>query len=104
MGRRRRPARCRGTDCGAPIVFFRSPYTGNTRAFDPTPVDGHDPGPGLAFPVMGQAAYKVPVLVELLQVQRQCSDAEAAEEVRDMPWHRIHQCTTPPTTEGETHP
>lgn len=97
----RNAKRCRRRDCNAEIVFFRSPFTGNLRAFVAAPRDGHDPGG--AFPVWGRTAYKFPVLVELIQVQRECSDVEAASEVRDMPWHSIHDCAgTPPAS--TTHP
>lgn len=91
-----RLARCR--TCKDPVAFFRSPYTGNVRTFDPNPVDGRDPLAVKAFPVLGRAAYKFSALVELIQVQRECSDAEAEDEVRDMPWHFLHDCTT-----GDTH-
>ena len=33
-------------------------------------------------------------VAELLQVQRQCSDTAAAAEVRDVPWHLLHECPT----------
>ena len=103
MGKRG-PAKCRG--CHAPVVFFRSPFTPNLRTFDPTPVTGVHPLAGVkAFPVQGRAAYKPPHLAELLQVQRSCSDTDAAAEVQDMTWHLLHECTTAeldPTTEEET--
>lgn len=91
MGRRG-PARCNG--CGAHVVFFRSPFTGKTRTFEATPVEPSHPLAGVkAFPVLGgTAAYRPAHLAEMLQVQRMCSDAEAADEVRDMPWHLIHEC------------
>lgn len=95
-----RVARCR--TCHDPVVFFRSPFTGNVRTFDPKPVDGHHDLAVKAFPVLGRAAYKFAPLVELIQIQRECSDTEAEAEVRDMPWHFIHDCTTPP--EKETQP
>ena len=104
----RRVARCRRDGCDAEIAFFRSPFTGNVRAFDARPVDGRDPRTTTAFPVMGRQAYKFPDLVELVQVQRQCTDVEAEAEVRDMPWHTLHDCATDSdttTTEEEnTHP
>lgn len=91
MGRRG-PVRCNG--CGAHVVFFGSPFTGKRRTFDPTSVDDTHPLAGVkAFPVLGGTrAYKQADLVELLQVQRRCSDVEAADEVRDMPWHVVHEC------------
>ncbi|SDC45232.1 hypothetical protein [Nocardioides lianchengensis] len=98
----RGPAKCR--TCRRPVVFLRSPFTGNVRTFDPTPVDGHHPLAVNAFPVMGRTAYKVVDLVELIQVQRQCSDVEADAEVRDMPWHVPHECTTPSTTDTKENP
>lgn len=97
MGRGRRgPARCRESNCKAPVVFFRSPYTGRPRTFDPSPVDADHPLAGVrAFPVLGgSAAYKPAELVGVLQVQRECSTAEAEAEIRDMPWHLIHECPT----------
>lgn len=107
----RRPTLCKRDECGAEIAFFRSPFTGNVRAFAARPLDGRDPGAG-AYPVLGRTAYLFPVLVELIQVQRECSDVEAEAEVRDMPWHALHDCSTSsprstdhPTTEKETtHP
>ncbi len=94
------PARCHG--CKVPVVFFRSPFTGNLRTFDPKPVDGHHALAVKAFPVMGRTAYKFSPLVELIQIQRECSEPEAEDEVRDMPWHFIHDCTTDATTGGTT--
>lgn len=70
------------------------------RTFDPKPVDGRHPSAVTAFPVMGRTAYKRTDLVDVIQLQRECSDVEAADEVRDMPWHFIHDCTTTSTTEG----
>lgn len=99
MSRRRGPARCR--DCGTPVVFLRSPFTGSMRPFNPTPVDGRDPLAVTAYPVLGRAAFKYADLVEHIQIQRGCSDTEAADEVRDMPWRFIHDCTTT-TSEEET--
>ena len=89
----RRATHCNRDGCGAEIAFFRSPFTGNLRAFNARPVDGRNPGPG-AYPVMGRSAYKFPVLVELIQVQRECTDVEAETEVRDMPWHTLHDCSS----------
>jgi hypothetical protein len=82
-------------------VFYRSPFTGNVRTFDPTPVEPSHPLAGVkAFPVLGgTAAYRPGDLVELLQVQREATETEAADEVRDMPWHLFHEC--PPTTVQE---
>lgn len=91
MGRRG-PARCNA--CSAPVVFFRSPFTGKTRTFEAKPVEPSHPLAGVkAFPVLGgSAAYRPAHLAEVLQVQRMCSDAEAAAEVQDMPWHLLHEC------------
>lgn len=93
MGRRG-PARC--NTCSAAVVFFRSPFTGKPRTFEAKPVEPSHPLAGVkAFPILGgTAAYKPADLVEHLQVQRQCSDLEAAAEVQDMPWHLIHECPT----------
>lgn len=75
-------------------MFLGSPFTGKRRTFDPTPVTDEHPLAGIkAFPVLGGTrAYKPAELVEHLMVQRQCSDVEAAAEVRDMPWHVVHEC------------
>ena len=96
MGRRG-PARC--NSCGDHVVFFRSPFTSKPRTFDAKPVEPSHPLAGVkAFPVLGgTAAYRPAHLAELLQVQRMCSDAEAADEVQDMPWHLIHECSTTET-------
>jgi hypothetical protein len=97
----RKAPRCR--DCQEPVVFFRSPFTGNVRTFDPVPVEPSHPLAGVkAFPVLGgSAAYRPAHLAEVLQVQRYCSDAEAAAEVQDLPWFLIHDCRpdTPPVQE-----
>lgn len=92
MGRRG-PARCNG--CRAHVVFYRSPFTGKVRTFEAKPVEPSHPLAGVkAFPVLGgTAAYKPADLVEHLMVQRQCSEVEAADEVRDVPWHLLHECT-----------
>lgn len=96
-----RLARCR--TCNAPVVFFRSPFTGRLRTFDPTPVDGHHPLAGAtAFPVQGRSAYKPAALVDQVQVQRACSDTAAAAEVRDMAWHVLHECPPDPSTTSDT--
>lgn len=84
----RGPARCR--TCQAPVVFFRSPFTGKSRTFEPTSIDGRHLLAVDAFPVLGLQAFKFADLVEHIQVQRQCSSEEAEAEVRDMPWHRLH--------------
>lgn len=88
-----RTTRCKSEGCDQELAFYRSPFTGNLRAFDARPVDGRNPVPG-SYPVLGRTAYKFPVLVELIQVQRECTDVEAESEVRDMPWHTIHDCST----------
>lgn len=88
---------CNG--CGARIVFFKAPSSPKLCPFDPTPVTAAHPLAGVrAFPVLGGAkAYRPSHLTELLQVQRSCTDAAAAEEVRDLPWHLIHDCSTDST-------
>lgn len=98
----RGPARCR--TCSAPIAFYRSPFTGKLRTFDPTPIDGHHPLAALGFPVMGRQAFKFADLVELIQVQRQCSTNAAEAEVRDMPWHRLHTHTADDGHPAGDHP
>lgn len=97
----RRLPRCR--TCTRPVVFFRSPFTGKPRTFEPTPVGPSHPLAGVkAFPVLGgTAAYKPADLVELLQVQREATETEAADEVRDMPWHLFHECPTDTTAAQE---
>lgn len=94
MSPRRGAARCRS--CKAPVLFLRSPFTSNVRTFDPTPVEPSHPLAGVkAFPVLGgTAAYKPTDLADLFQVQRQCSSADAAAEVQDVPWFRLHECQT----------
>lgn len=78
--------------CKERITFFGSPFTGNTRAFDPTPVDPRT-YPGVAYPVMSGRAYRFLDLVEVTQVRLELSSDEAEQQVRDMPWHVLHQCT-----------
>lgn len=94
----RRPARCR--TCHRPVAFFRSPFTNQVRTFDPADVGPRHPLAGVrAFPVLGgTAAYKPADLTEVLMVQRHATATEAAEEVRDMPWHLLHQCPNTTTT------
>lgn len=90
MGRRG-PARCR--KCRTPIAFFRSPFTDSPRAFELQPVDATHPLAGVkAFPVHnGVKAYRPHHLAELIQVRQHCSDEDAMAEVRDMPWHLLHE-------------
>lgn len=97
----RKAPRCRV--CQQPVTFFRSPFTGNVRTFDPVPVDESHPLAGVkAFPVLGgTAAYRPGELTELLQVQREVTASEAADEVRDMPWHLIHECSTDTTVQED---
>ena len=98
----RAPARCR--QCTRPVVFFRSPFTSKIRTFEPKPIDGRHDLAVTAFPVLGRSAYKFAVLVDLIQVQRECTADEAEAEVRDMPWHFPHDCDTPTTTDTEETP
>jgi hypothetical protein len=96
--RGRRGPRCR--DCDAPVIFLRSPFTGNYRTFEAIPVEPSHPLAGVrAFPVLSRTAYRPADLAEQLQIQRQCSRSEAEDEVQDMPWHLIHEC---PTDQKET--
>lgn len=91
-----RVVRCRS--CQAPVVFFRSPFTRNVRTFDPDPVDGTHVLAGVrAFPVTGVKAHRPAHLAEQIQVQRHCTDEQAMDEVRDMPWHLLHECPPDPT-------
>jgi hypothetical protein len=83
------------------VAFFRSPFTGNVRTFDPKPVEPSHPLAGVkAFPVLGGThAYRPVDLVEVLQLRDEISESEAADEIRDMPWHLFHEC--PPDTVQE---
>ena len=87
------PPRCRS--CNLPVAFFRSPFTGNMRAFNPKPVDMRTPLVDAAYPVFGGQAYKLADVVDLLLVARRCSRAEAEDEARDLPWHTLHACPEP---------
>lgn len=87
------PTRCR--NCKAPVAFFRSPFTGNVRAFNPKPVDMRTQQVEAAYPVWNLRAYKLRDLVEDLLVARRCSHAEAEEEAHDLPWHTLHACPNP---------
>lgn len=92
-GRRGGPSLCRG--CGAPIVFFFSPFTGSLRTFDPKPVEPSHPLAGVkAFPVLSRRAFRPAELVDHLQVLRECSTSDAQDEIQDLPWHLIHECPT----------
>lgn len=96
MTRRKRrgpagPPRC--DTCKAPIAFYGSPFTGSPRPFNPRPVDPHTVQG--AYPVMSRRAYRLDELVEVIQVQRECSAEEASDEIYDMPWHTLHACPEP---------
>jgi hypothetical protein len=90
---RKRPIAARCRSCKAPVVFFRSPFTGNVRAFNPKPIDMRTPLVEAAYPVLNRRAYKLHDVIEELVVVRRCSTAEAEEEARDLPWHTLHACS-----------
>ena len=88
---RRGPPRCK--DCKAPIVFFRSPMTGNYRPFDPRPVDPNQQHVRPPCPVENDRhAWPYRALIEDLMVRLGCSEPEAEEHARAMPWHMPHTC------------
>lgn len=94
-GRRRRgPPRC--TSCGAPFVWIRAPGTGNWCPFDPSPVDRRGLQTRVAYPVEAERAWYPRDLIEDLMIRRHITEAEAAVEVDDMPWHTIHDCSLSP--------
>lgn len=83
------PPRCES--CRLPVVFFRSPFTGALRAFNPKPADMRQQLAG-AHPVYAGRAWRLADLVEELMVVRRCSHEEAKEEALDVPWHTLHAC------------
>lgn len=94
--RRRRsgPPRCK--DCNAPVVFFRSPFTGGWRPFEAKPMS-----PGRqhaeAFPIENNVrAWLYRDLVEDLMVRRGIGRQEAEDEAHAMPWHVVHNCPNRP--------
>lgn len=78
-------------------MFFRWAVGGQWRTFEPRPVDQRTMH-GTAFPVCDRRAWRFRELVEDLMVRRECSQADAEGEARDVPWYQPHTC---PTTEGE---
>lgn len=78
-------------DCRLPVVFFRSPFTGQLRTFNPKPVDMRQQLAG-AYPVYAGRAWKLADLVEEPMVIRRCSHEEARAEATDLPWHTLHAC------------
>lgn len=99
MSRRKHkgPPRCR--DCDAPVEFFLSPYTGRWRTFNPKPVNLREGLHERAYPVEGRRAWKYTELVEELMGRLGLAHAEAEAEVRDMPWHSLHDCPNRPDDE-----
>jgi hypothetical protein len=89
-----RLTRCRF--CQAPVEFLRSPFTGEKRKFEASPIDGHHDMAVKAFPVMSGRAYKFADLAAIVQVQRECALDAAEDEVRDMPWYVPHDCPNSP--------
>jgi hypothetical protein len=92
--------RCR--DCRAPIAWYLSPFTGKVRKFDARPVDGRTHTGAPAYPVEGRRAWKFTVLVDDLQVRRECSRDDAEAEAYDMPWHVAHDCPNNPHTREDS--
>lgn len=97
MSRRRRrsgPPRCK--DCRAPVIFFRSPFTGGWRPFEVKPI-GAAMHAGEAFPVENNVrAWRYRDLVEDLMVRLGISEPEAEEHAHAMPWHVPHNCPNRP--------
>lgn len=94
--------RCRY--CGARVVFHGSPHTGRPRTFEPRPVNGHTHSGRPAYPLFGARTWRFRELVEVVQVQRESSLAEAEDEVRDMPWYLPHDCPRPDDDDAERTP
>lgn len=96
----RRTTTPRCINCGAPVEFLGSPFTPANRPFNPGDLNGRTTSVPDAYPVLGRRAWRFPALVEHLQWQRGCSQADAEDEARDMPWRQLHTCT--PTTDHQT--
>lgn len=94
---RRRHGRPTCGNCGRPVVWLRramaAPGSSAWRTFDPKPVDGRTHHGPPACPVEnGRLAWRFRELVEELMVRRECSQADAEDEARDMPWYVPHRC------------
>lgn len=87
---RHQPATC--GKCGARIVWLIR--GASYWKYDPKPVDART-HPGPANPVEGKRAWPVGQLVVELMGRRECTEAEAHEEVLDMPWMVLHTCKEP---------
>lgn len=87
--RRRQPPRC--VHCQAWIRFLTISFSrGPVRLpFDAEVLPGGHAG---AYPVFGGRAWDVNDLTAELQVMRGVDATAAADEVRDLPWHRLHRC------------
>lgn len=83
-------------------MLLGSPFTGQWRAFDPTPVNGRTHQAPDAFPSEGMRTYRYQVLVEELLLRRGCSRGEAEDEAYDMPWYVLHRCPNGPPPAGAT--
>jgi hypothetical protein len=80
-------------NCQRPVLFFRSPYSGRWRPFEPKPVDTTQQLPAPAYPIENQTIWwPYRDLVEDLMVRHHCSQAEAEDEAHAMPWHLPHTC------------
>jgi len=96
--RKRLGARCRS--CGAPVVFFRSPFTSNVRTFDPEVLEASHPLTGVkVFPVLVKAAMRPGDLVALLRERHGLTQIQAETEAAAHPHYRLHDCEP---TEGTT--
>jgi hypothetical protein len=93
--RHRRPTRPTCKDCNAEVRFFRD-ENNRWRMVNAKPVDGRTHQGPPAYPVEGRRAWKLPALVEDLQVRRETTVEEAEHEAYDMPWHVPHDCPNTP--------
>lgn len=73
--------------------MFGSPFRrGAFTTFDVRPLDPRDRAGANAFPVYLRTAYRPDELAAQLQGLTGSSVEEAAQEVKDLPWHRLHRC------------
>jgi hypothetical protein len=101
-GRRRGTPRC--NDCKAPVIFFRSPFTGGWRPFEAKPISPGQMHTAAAYPIENNVrAWLYRDLVEDLMVRRGIGQLEAEDEAHAMPWHAVHNChaTMPAEQEDE---
>ena len=97
--RRRGPPKC--NKCQRDVLWARLVHSGAWRTFEPKAADTRQATGQVLYPIEGSLAWHTRDLVEDLMVRRQCSQSEAEEEARAMPWHARHVCPTP-TAEKET--